>query len=369
MRLIFTLLICCILLAGKATSQLVISELHYDNTGTDVNEKIEIFGVGGTNLSGYRIYLYAENGKTYRNISLSGIIPNMVQKFGSFYVGVISIDVPDIRNGKGAIALVNNITDNDNDQNDRGDVWDFICYGGGNITAKDGPADGQIANNIGVSEDESTAANASLWRPSAATENFSGPAVSTFGVVNTGLVPITIREFNVSLKDKIVDIKWTAINTHPDSYYEVERSTDQRSFERLTKIKANGTGEFTYSFRDLKPVKGNAYYRLRLIDPEIAEARYSHMSRIKYTDKSLFVNNVFPTRSRNNIQLQINSDKRYSAVLEIIDYSGKLVRKTTLQINEGNRNYPIPVASLAAGSYLIRINTGVEMMTAKFIRE
>src|SRR5262245_55249795 len=56
-----------------------ISEFHYDNTGTDAGEAIEISGPAGTNLTGYSIVLY--NGSntpasavTYNTVNLSGTI-------------------------------------------------------------------------------------------------------------------------------------------------------------------------------------------------------------------------------------------------------------------------------------------------------
>jgi len=355
-----SLFMCCLFFMHTISAQTVISEFHYDNSGTDVNERVEIFGKGGTDLNGYAIYLYDEDGDVYKNVLLSGVIENMVPKPGPIaFVGVKVFDIANIRNDKGAIALVDKA----------GFVLDFIHYGGGKkIIADEGPAKGQTANKINVEENNSTPANFSLWRPNAATDNFSGPALSSFGIVNTQLVPIIIKQFHVSLKDKVVDIKWTASNTHPDSYYEVERSTDQKNFEKLTKIRAAGTGEFSYSFRDMKPVRGNAFYRLKLLDPE-SYTKYSTISRIRWADKSLFINNVYPTRSSTNVQVQINSDRRYPATLEVLDFAGRLVKKSSLQIVEGNVNYSIPVSDFKSGSYLFRINIGSEMLTGKFIRE
>src|SRR5262245_16470102 len=52
------------------------SEIHYDNTGTDTGEAIEVSGPAGTDLTGWTIVLYNGNGGApYDTKTLSGQIP------------------------------------------------------------------------------------------------------------------------------------------------------------------------------------------------------------------------------------------------------------------------------------------------------
>ena len=53
-----------------------ISEIHYDNAGTDAGEAVEVFGPAGTDLSGWSIVLYnGANGQTYRHRSAARAHP------------------------------------------------------------------------------------------------------------------------------------------------------------------------------------------------------------------------------------------------------------------------------------------------------
>lgn len=72
-----------------------INEFHYDNTGTDTNEFIEIAGLAGTDLSGWSLVLY--NGSSsvlsvYDTINLSGTIPDQNNGFGT-----LSFDTPGLQ--------------------------------------------------------------------------------------------------------------------------------------------------------------------------------------------------------------------------------------------------------------------------------
>src|SRR5690348_22725 len=54
-----------------------ISEIHYDNAGTDSGEAIEIQAPVGFDLTGWQIYLYNGNGGASYNptTTLSGVVP------------------------------------------------------------------------------------------------------------------------------------------------------------------------------------------------------------------------------------------------------------------------------------------------------
>ena len=61
-----------------------INEFHYDNTGGDVGEFIEVAGFAGTDLSAYTLVLYnGSNGFSYNTITLSGVIPDEGTGFGA----------------------------------------------------------------------------------------------------------------------------------------------------------------------------------------------------------------------------------------------------------------------------------------------
>ena len=66
-----------VLFAPFAFADVFINELHYDNDGTDANEKVEIAGTAGTSLAGWKVLLYnGGDGRLYSTINLSGTLPS-----------------------------------------------------------------------------------------------------------------------------------------------------------------------------------------------------------------------------------------------------------------------------------------------------
>lgn len=151
-----------------------INEIHYDNTGGDVNEAVEIAGPSGTDLSMYSLELYNNVGSLYDTENLTGIIPN--QQDG---MGTLTFPITGIQNGPAdGLALVNGAA-----------VIQLLSYEG-TLTPTGGTASGMTSVDIGVSELGTTATTESLQLAGtgAVYSDFTwqSPAAATQGSVNNG---------------------------------------------------------------------------------------------------------------------------------------------------------------------------------------
>src|SRR5688572_3679706 len=105
-------------MVANPTSTIFINEIHYDNTGTDAGEFIEIAGPAGTDLTGYSIELYNGNGgAVYDTDALTGVIPSQQGGYGAVS---LAYPVNGIQNGApDGIALVG-----------PSGLIQFLCYEG-----------------------------------------------------------------------------------------------------------------------------------------------------------------------------------------------------------------------------------------------
>ena len=171
-----TLILGMFLWAGNPAwgQNVFINEIHYDNRGTDADERLEVAGPAGTDMTGWSLVLYnGKNGIPYRTIALEGSIPE--QQGGH---GTVSVPVSRIENGApDGIALVN----------PENEVVQFMSYEGG-FTAASGPAEGLAATDIGVRETNNTQTGHSLQLRgsgnSLADFTWHGPGQATPGLVN-----------------------------------------------------------------------------------------------------------------------------------------------------------------------------------------
>lgn len=168
------------LVTGSARATPVfINEIHYDNTGTDTGEAIEVAGPAGTDLSSWSLILYnGSTGLTYNSLGLGGVIPNQSAGYGTVHV---ALPTNGLQNGApDGIALVNG-----------GSTVQFLSYEG-SFTAGNGPANGMTSTNIGVTEGSGTPIGYSLQLngvgQTSSDFTWSGAAPSSFGAINSSQI-------------------------------------------------------------------------------------------------------------------------------------------------------------------------------------
>ena len=151
-----------------------INELNYDMVGVDTDEYVEVAGPAGTDLTGWKLEFYnGNNDSIYDQITLSGTLEDAGQGYG-FTVAQSS----QIQNGEAdGIGLIN--------QN--GECVELISYEG-TMSPADGPCSEFTANDIGVSQSNSTSADESLQKTGSGSESsdftWGGPVAKTKGTVN-----------------------------------------------------------------------------------------------------------------------------------------------------------------------------------------
>lgn len=161
-----------------AIADVFINEIHYDNTGSDSGEAIEIAGDAGTDLTGWTVVLYnGNNSESYAEIELSGVLPNQQDGFGT-----LEFTHSGIQNGDpDGMALV----DSSNA------VIQFLSYEG-SFTATNGPAVGMTSVDIGVSEPNTTAVGNSLQLAGTGSQaddfSWEADSANTFGAINTNQI-------------------------------------------------------------------------------------------------------------------------------------------------------------------------------------
>jgi predicted extracellular nuclease len=164
--------------SGASAQSVFINEIHYDNSGTDTGEFVEVAGTAGTDLSGWSLVFYnGSGGSSYRTSTLSDVLADDTGT--GFGFSVVNLPTNGIQNGSpDGIALVNGST-----------VVEFISYEG-SFTAVDGPANGMTSTDIGVSETSGTDAGFSLQLTgtgfTAGDFIWAAPTVETKGAANNG---------------------------------------------------------------------------------------------------------------------------------------------------------------------------------------
>jgi endonuclease/exonuclease/phosphatase family metal-dependent hydrolase len=173
--LFFGFLMATVLTSVSMAQQVFINELHYENTGTDVDEGIEIIGAANTDLSDFRIVLY-NGGAVGNTIALSGRIDDEGSGAGALWFPIAGL-----QNGPMDGMVLQQISS--------GSIIQLLAYEGA-VLASNGIAAGQTLSDIGVSEPISTPTGRSLQLTGSGSSlsafTWSGPTVASRGTINAG---------------------------------------------------------------------------------------------------------------------------------------------------------------------------------------
>src|SRR5687768_18137080 len=114
-----------------ARADVWINEFHYDNSGTDTNEKIEVMAPAGTAFTGWKVVLYnGSGGLQYATLNLAG---TAADQCGGHGTTVATVGTTGMQNGApDGFALVN----------PSNQVVQFLSYEG-SFAATDGPEIGR----------------------------------------------------------------------------------------------------------------------------------------------------------------------------------------------------------------------------------
>lgn len=200
-------------------------------------------------------------------------------------------------------------------------------------------------------------------------DNFT---ISASGVA----LPVNFVRFNGQRDGKIARLNWTTATEINNAGFELQRSADGRSFSQLAYIptkanNGNSSSTLTYNYNDVKPLMGNGYYRLKQIDKD-GKFNYSNIVLIKGAKVSaVTLSSIYPNPVKNNLSVVLSSPTAERINLVITDLSGKVISNTAANIVIGDNNIQIPVASLAAGSYIIKAvcSNGCETAVQKFVKQ
>jgi hypothetical protein len=176
----------------------------------------------------------------------------------------------------------------------------------------------------------------------------------------TGLLPVTLLDFNAVKNLNDVVLKWNTSYEINFDRFEAERSTNGAEFNRFAVVKSNQSISGAYTTNDMNALKLYAaepviYYRLKMIDKD-GKFKYSGVVTVKSGNVRSLMVQVTPNPFDDKIQLQVQSVTSGTAKINVRDISGKLIERRSQFIAAGSSAIEITsLENLQKGIYLVEI--------------
>ncbi len=201
-----------------------------------------------------------------------------------------------------------------------------------------------------------------LWEVTFYVTQFSGFFVT--GQPNNPL-PVTLTSFDARIVEQQVEVSWKTSEEVNAAHFEVERSTDARSWEAIGAVPARGNSdnETRYLFTDDRLPSPIAYYRLKTVDYD-GSYNYAHIIPVRRTsDEITLTAELYPNpASTQMLTIVCSTDGRPE--LDIYDIQGRS-HPVEIISSSGNRT-TVNVRRLAPGVYLLTIRQDGKTIVKRF---
>jgi endonuclease I len=178
----------------------------------------------------------------------------------------------------------------------------------------------------------------------------------------TGLIPVTIIDFNAIKANNRIILNWYATHEANFKEYQVERSTNAIDFTNIGTVQGRNLANYSLNDNSL-PTTSMVYYRLKMVDID-NKVQYSKIISVKLN--SNFSNAlVYPNPSFGKLNIQLEKPLTQNTSVIIHDIAGRKVMATTA--SEGIANVALNISDLPAGRYIVTLTNSTMTIKESFV--
>lgn len=166
------------------------------------------------------------------------------------------------------------------------------------------------------------------------------------------VLPLTLLSFSAELQNEAVRLQWETAQELNVSHFEIEYSSDGRSYNRIGEVPSveNGSGKYAYTDNSLRsPV---CYYRMKMVDQDLTYS-YSHTLVVRH--EATVQLKIYPNPAQSMLHVSLPKMDPGNAQIRILNMQGMPVKNSILNSQGQASVTSVNVSGLPAGTYVIQI--------------
>lgn len=174
-------------------------------------------------------------------------------------------------------------------------------------------------------------------------------------VIPLGPLPVELLSFTGKEVRDVHVLDWVTSMEINSSHFVIEHSVNANYFSELGMLNAAGNSatESKYTFTNTKPVLGNNYYRLKMVDID-QKYKYSNIILLKLMKDNTSML-VYPNPTAHNLNIELSGLEIGTKLeMEVLDASGKLLQRQSPTFE--NQKFSLDVSTYSNGLYFLKIN-------------
>ncbi|RYF24693.1 MAG: T9SS type A sorting domain-containing protein [Flavobacteriales bacterium] len=177
--------------------------------------------------------------------------------------------------------------------------------------------------------------------------------------------PVSLISFTGKETANGVRLSWSTASEQNNSHYELYRAAEDQNFIKLGSVKGNGNANETlnYSFNDLSPIAGTAYYKLRQVDFDNNFTDYGPIP----VKSNLQKNDLKVQVKDNSLKVTLFASANSTTEIRIYDISGNSLAKVVATLTSGWNTVEVPFTA-GRGVYIVSSKIGAEITKKKIAK-
>jgi len=196
-----------------------------------------------------------------------------------------------------------------------------------------------------------------------ATNQFGQTAVAPFTIVIENALPVTLISFKAQAEGQTAALSWATSEETNSDRFDIERSQNGKNWVKIGSLashKESNVNQY-YAFSDATPLRGDNYYRLKMVDLDGTFA-YSSIEKANFEGIALVYPN--PVSASQNLTLNVGDWSKVSRV-KVVSAAGKVVFEASNALLSG-----ISTRNLVAGAYVVQVtHTDGTVSAQRFVRQ
>jgi hypothetical protein len=187
------------------------------------------------------------------------------------------------------------------------------------------------------------------------------------------ILPLSLLTFTATLKNDLIDLKWSTSNEVNVDHIMIEKSMDGVNYSDLAMVFTNNNGATNnfYQYQDKVNTKvdGTFYYRLRIVNAN-GKSTLSEVKIVRIKTQNAEILNIvaYPNPVVNEVNITIPQTWHSKPVqFRVTSITGALVNQIT--VNNATKVTSIPFSNLPAGSYNVSAYCNGKVLTQKIIKQ
>jgi hypothetical protein len=179
-----------------------------------------------------------------------------------------------------------------------------------------------------------------------------GEVEDYYVVVSNTPLAVKLTDFTArKIDNEKVSLGWTVTDEEPNTHYKVERSADGQTWSSVyTQTAQKKNSHASYETQDPAPISGDNYYRLKITRPD-GVSLFSSVRKVAIEKEPLLL--IAPNPASTGAKLSVQVETRTTALLRVVDMSGRELSAETYVVERGLNLIPLPVERLASGIYQV----------------